>query len=80
VATVVCISGTDLGTGDAVARRRKVNGLTTDHYRRLLTELKLRPPSQRAFLKGILRRAINGSTPTGFPAVTHAVLDPVGPS
>ncbi|HTQ95741.1 MAG TPA: hypothetical protein VMH89_02995 [Candidatus Acidoferrum sp.] len=63
-----------------VARRRNGSGLTTDHYRRLLAELRLRPPSQRAFLRKLLSHATATGGPTHFPVISHAVFDPVCPS
>jgi len=61
-------------------RGRNTNGLTTEHYRRLLSELRLRPPSQRAFLRKLLSRALATGAPTHSPAVSHAVPNPVNPS
>jgi hypothetical protein len=60
--------------------RRNAQGLSTADFRRLLSELKHRPPSQRAFLRKLLSRAIATRAPIGFPAVNHAVRDPVSPS
>jgi hypothetical protein len=82
VSNVVSISGLEQKQSPEVfvARRRNGNGLTTDHYRRLLAELKLRPPSHRAFLRKLLSRAILTGGPKHFPVITHAVFDPVSPS
>lgn len=57
-------------------KKRNAQGLSTADFRRLLTELKHRPPSQRAFLRKPLRRAIAMGTPTHFPAVDHVVRTP----
>jgi len=82
VSNVVSISGSQQNESPelVVARRRNVNGLATEHDRSLLKELKLRPPSERAFLRKLLSRAIATGSPTHFPAITHAVFDPVSPS
>jgi hypothetical protein len=82
VSNVVNIFGSEpkQSQEEFVARRRNGNGLTTDHYRRLLAELKLRPPSQRAYLRKLLSQAISTGRPTHFPVITHAVFDPVSPS
>jgi hypothetical protein len=50
--------------------------MTTDDYRRLLSELQLRPPSQRAFLRKFLKRAAASAIPVTFPVTTLAVLAP----
>jgi hypothetical protein len=80
VSNVVLISGAEQDSPESIARRRNINGLTTEHYRRLLSELRLRPPSQRAFLRKLLSRAQATGAPTHFPVVPHAVPDPVSPS
>jgi hypothetical protein len=63
-----------------IRKKRNSQGLSTADFRRLLSELKQRPPSQRAFLRRLLRRAIANGAPTQFPVTNHAVHDPVGPS
>jgi hypothetical protein len=80
VSKVVLISGLEENSPESIARRRSMNGLTTEHYRRLLSELRLRPPSQRAFLRKLLCRAQATGAPAHFPVVPHAVPDPVSPS
>ena len=57
-------------------KRRNVQGLSTSDFRRLLTELKHRPPTQRAFLRKLLRRAMATGAPAGFPVVHHVVRTP----
>ena len=46
---------------------------TTADYRRLLSEMRLRPPSQRAFLRRLLQRASLTGMPMVFPVQTPAV-------
>jgi hypothetical protein len=47
---------------------QNAHGLTTSDYHRHLSELRLRPPSQRAFLRKLLNRALlNNGAHTGFP-------------
>ena len=79
---VVVISGSlqDSSPDGIVTRSLNRNGLTTEHYRRLLSELGLRPPLQRAFLRKLLSRALATGAATHLPAVHHAVPDPVSPS
>ena len=79
---VITFRGTDCLTLPVPDMRTKRNalGLSTEDFRRLLSELKHRPPSQRAFLRKLLSRAIVTRAPIGFPAVNHAVRDPVSPS
>ena len=60
--------------------KRNAHGLSTADFRRLLSELRLRPPSQRAFLRKLLSRALATGAPINFPVVDHAVHDPVGPT
>ena len=40
---------------------------TTAEFRRLLSEMAMRPPSQRAFLRRLLQRAALTGTPAAFP-------------
>jgi hypothetical protein len=61
-------------------RKRNSHGFTTDDYRRLLSELQLRPPSQRAFLRKLLNRALVNGAHTEFPVASRVVPDPAGPS
>jgi len=51
---------------------------TTGDYRRMLSELRLRPPSQREFLRKLLTRALPAG-PKQFPVVT-LVVHPAEPS
>jgi hypothetical protein len=53
--------------------------LTTADYRRMLSELKLPPPSQRAFLRKLLTRATL-TAPKQFPVATHVVHNLAAPS
>ena len=48
---------------------------TAAEFRRLLSEMGLRPPSQRAFLRRLLQRAAIAGTPTAFP-VNVPVVSP----
>jgi len=61
-------------------QKRNALGLSTADFRRILCDLKHRPPTQRAFLRKLLRCAIANGAPNGFPVVHHAVPDPVGPA
>jgi hypothetical protein len=80
VSKVVAISNSVENPMQNSRLEQDANSRTTDHYRRILSELKLRPPSQRAFLRKLLHRALATGAPTGFPVVTHAVPNPVSPS
>ena len=57
---VITFRGTDCLTLPVpnMGTKRNGQGLSTADYRRLFSELKLRPPSQRAFLRKLLSRAI----------------------
>lgn len=57
--------------------RTKHAGFRTADYRRMLTEMRMRPPSQRAFLKKLLKRAVLTGSAHEFPVTTHAVVIPV---
>lgn len=46
---------------------RSARGKTTADFRRLLCEMRLRPPSQRAFLRRFLKRATLTGVPIAFP-------------
>jgi hypothetical protein len=48
-------------------RGRATRGKTTADFRRLLCEMRLRPPSQRAFLRKFLKRAAVTGVPIAFP-------------
>jgi hypothetical protein len=63
-----------------MGKRRNAHGLSTDDFRRILTDLEQRPPSQRVFLRKLLHRALANGAPTKFPVTPHAVPDPVSPS
>lgn len=56
--------------------KRDSRNMTTADYRRLLSELQLRPPSQRAFLRKFLKRAAVSGIPVAFPVTTLAVVAP----
>jgi len=60
--------------------KRNSQGLSTQDFRRILTDLRHRPPSQRAFLRKLLHRALLTSAPNEFPVVHHVVPDPITPS
>lgn len=78
---VIVISHTDELTLPEENKNQKRNsrGLSTSDYRRLLSQLRLRPPTQRAFLRRLLTRAIAAGTSKGLP-VTHHVVVPVDPT
>ncbi len=50
---------------------------TIDGYRRLLSEMRVRPLSQRVFLQKLLRRAVLNGAIREFPVPNHARPDPV---
>ena len=79
---VIAFSGADRLSSPEQAKNRKRNpqGLTTADYRRLLSELKLRPPTQRAFLRKLLNRSLATVAAKQFPVTNRAVRNPVGPS
>jgi hypothetical protein len=60
--------------------KRNAQGLSTGDLRRLLCELKLRPPSQRIFLRMLLRRALTTGALTQFLVPNRVVHDPASPS
>ena len=62
------------------SKRQFSRNLTTADYRRILSELKLRPPTQRAFLRKLLTRALATGALNDLPAPNHVVDDPVVPS
>jgi len=47
--------------------------LRTSDYRKLLSDMRTRPPSQRAFLKKLLMRAALSAAVHEFPVINHAV-------
>jgi len=78
MSNVIVIPGLDGFRLPAIDPRTKRNaqGLSTSDFRRLLADLKHRPPSQRAFLRKLLRRVIATGAPTHFPVVHHVVRTP----
>ena len=60
--------------------KRDAHGLSAADYRPLPSELRLRPPSQRAFTRKLLHRALLHSADTEFPVTIRVVPDPAGPS
>jgi hypothetical protein len=78
MSNVIVIPGTESLRLPPIDPRKKRNaqGLSTSDFRRLLTQLKHQPPSQRAFLRKLLRRAIATGAPTNFPVVHHVVRTP----
>jgi hypothetical protein len=66
--------------GPGNINRQNAHGLTTSDYRRRLSELRLRPPSQRALLRKLLNRALFTGAHTEFPVTNRAVPYPVSPS
>jgi hypothetical protein len=63
-------------TRSGLHERAKRAGFRTADYRRMLSEIRMRPPSQRTFLKKLLKRAAITSAVLEFPATTHASLNP----
>jgi hypothetical protein len=63
-----------------MSQKRNSLGLSTADYRRILSELKNRPPSQRAFFRKLLVRALAMSAPAHLPVTHHVVPDPVVPT
>jgi hypothetical protein len=59
-------------------KKRNALGMSTDDFRRILSDLRHRPPSQRVFLRKLLRRAL--ASGAKFPVVNPVVPDPVCPS
>lgn len=57
--------------------RAKRAGFRTADYRRRLSDMRMRPPSQQTFLKKLLKRAAITGAVLEFPATTHASLNPV---
>ena len=51
----------------------KHSGLRTADYRRLLSDMRMRPLSQHAFLKRLLKRAVLTGQGHEFPVTNHAV-------
>ena len=78
---VIVISHTDELTLPEQSKNQKRNsrGLSTSDYRRLLSQLSLRPPTQRAFLRRLLTRAIATGASKGLRVTTHVVV-PVEPA
>ena len=62
------------------SKGRHAQGWTTADFRRTLSELNLRPPSQRAFLRKLLNRALLHGENNEFPVPNHSVRDPISPS
>ena len=50
---------------------------TTSDYRKLLSEMRQRPASQRAFLRRLLKRAAANGVITDFPVAVPRSTDPV---
>jgi len=61
-------------SGSGWQARAKHAAFRTSDYRRMLSEMRLRPPSRRVFLKKLLKRALVNGTAQEFPVVNHAVL------
>jgi hypothetical protein len=57
-------------------RKRNPLGLSTSDFRRLLTDLKQRPPSQRSFLRKLLSRAIAHGASKRSPYQTTSLTTP----
>jgi len=53
--------------------RAKRAAFRTSDYRKLLSDMRMRPPSQKEFLKKLLKRAALSSAAHEFPAANHAV-------
>jgi hypothetical protein len=63
-----------------LGKKRNAQGLSTEDFRQLLSELKQRPASQQMFLRKLLHRAMANDAQAKFPVTNHAVPDPVSPS
>jgi hypothetical protein len=63
-----------------ISKKRNAQGLSNDDFRRILSDLRHRPPSQHVFLRRLLRRALAREAATKFPVVNRVVPDPVSPS
>ena len=55
--------------------RGKHAAVRTMDYRKMLSEMRQRPPSQRTFLKKLLRRAAITGVAHKFPVANHAALN-----
>ena len=64
-------------TRRGVHERAKRTGSRTADYRRMLSEVRMTPPSQRTFLKKLLKRAAITNAVLEFPATAHVSLNPV---
>jgi hypothetical protein len=64
-------------TGRGLHERVKRAGFRTADCRRMLSEMCMRPPSQRLFLKKLLKRAAITGAVLEFPVTTHVSLNPV---
>jgi hypothetical protein len=64
-------------TGSGLHERVKRAGFRTAYYRRMLSEMRMRPPSQRLFLKRLSKRAAITGAALEFPVTTHVSLNPV---
>jgi hypothetical protein len=64
-------------TSSGLHERAKHAGFHTADYRRMLSAMRWRPPSQRAFLKKLLKRAAVSGAALEFPVTTHVALNPV---
>jgi hypothetical protein len=60
----------------AAHMRRVVPIRTTDDYRRMLSDMRLRPSSQREFLRRFLKRAAANGVPLEFPVQVPVVVTP----
>jgi hypothetical protein len=63
-----------------MSKKRNAQGLSTDDFRQIVSDLRHRPASQSAFLRKLLHRAIANGASSGFPVTSHVVPDPVSPS
>lgn len=58
------------------SRKRNHVGMTTTDFRRVLCNLQLQPPSQRAFLRKLLKRALAAHGVDRFPVTILADPNP----
>jgi hypothetical protein len=81
MAKLIAFCGTDCLSLPEQEKNKKRNpqGLTTADFRRLLSEMRRRPPSERAFLRKLLKRAIASGDPVNFPVTDHVVGNPISP-
>jgi hypothetical protein len=76
MATVIKMSPVDCfpSGSEAACAQRCSGSRSTSDYRRLLSEMRLRPASQRAFLRRFLKRAAANGVLIAFPVQIPVVV------